>query len=66
MKFSIAPFSISQKYAAQLQHKIAVFREETGTSKTLFLTLVSAHGLKQNEYSQRLVQDSLDLNALFL
>lgn len=66
MKFSVAPFVITKNYAEQLQHKIATFRAETGATKTLFLTLVTAHGLKQNEYAQRLVHDTLDLNALFL
>ena len=66
IKFSIDPFVISKSYAEQLQHKISTFREETGTSKTIFLTLISAHGLKQNEYALRIVHDTMDLNALFL
>ncbi len=65
MKFSTEPFVISKSYSDSLQRKISTFRQETGTSKTLFLTLVTAHGLKQNEHSLRLVHDALDLNALF-
>lgn len=65
IKFSIEPYAITKAYADTLQHKISTFRMETGTTKTIFLTLITAHGLKQNEYSLRLVHDTLDLNALF-
>jgi len=41
------------------------FRMETGTKKTIFLTIIAANGLAANEYSLQLVQDSLDMNALF-
>jgi uncharacterized protein len=66
MKFSIEPFAITKDYADNLQNKISVFRLETGTKKTLFLTLITANGLLSNEYSRRLVTVSLDLDALFL
>jgi AAA+ ATPase superfamily predicted ATPase len=65
MKFSTEVFVISKPYAENLRHKISTFRQETGTKKTVFLTLISAHGLKPNEHSLRLVNDVLDLNALF-
>ncbi len=65
MKFSIEPFAITKDYADKLQNKISVFRSETGTKKTLFLTLITANGLLSNEYSRRLVTVSLDLDALF-
>ncbi|MFN0036638.1 MAG: AAA family ATPase [Saprospiraceae bacterium] len=66
MKFSTEAFTISKSYAENLRHKISTFREETKTKKALFLTLISAHGLKPNEHSLRLVNDSLDLDALFV
>jgi AAA+ ATPase superfamily predicted ATPase len=65
MKFSINPYSIDKAYAETLRHKIAVFREETGTRKTLFLTMVTTFGVKPNEHSTQLVNDSLDMGALF-
>lgn len=65
MKFSVGPYLISKAYAQKLQYKISAFRTETDTTKTLFLTLVTAHGLTPNEYSLRLAHDALDLNALF-
>ena len=37
----------------------------TGTRKALFLVMVSAHGLKANEYQAELVQNVVPLEALF-
>ncbi len=65
MKFSVMPFLISKAYAENLRNKLTVFRQETGTSKTLFLTMVTAKGVTPNDYSRELVQDALDMNALF-
>ncbi len=64
MKFSVNPFVIDKTYAARLQHKLRSFQAETGTTKALFLTLITTFGLKENAYSH-LAQDSLDMNALF-
>lgn len=65
IKFSIAPFTITKAYAENLRNKLSAFRAETGTNKTLFLTILTTFGLKTNEYSQQLVNDSLDMGALF-
>jgi AAA+ ATPase superfamily predicted ATPase len=65
MKFSIKPYTITKSYADNLRHKLTTFRTETGTDKTLFLTLITAFGLKANEYSRQLVNDALTMEALF-
>ena len=65
IKFSINPFAISKSYAETLRNKITAFRMETNTRKTIFLTLIAANGLVDNEYARQLVQDKLDMNALF-
>jgi uncharacterized protein len=65
MKFSTKPFTITKAYADNLRNKMMVFRTETDTNKTLFLTIIAANGLAENQYSQQLVQDALDMNALF-
>jgi hypothetical protein len=41
------------------------FRTETGTTKTLFLTFITTFGIKSNVHAQQLVNDTLDMNALF-
>jgi uncharacterized protein len=65
IKFSIEKFTITKPYSENLQNKLSAFRLETGTNKTIFLTMITTHGLKENDYSQQLVNDSIDMNALF-
>jgi hypothetical protein len=65
MKFSVKQFTIDKAYAANLRNKIAVFRDESGTNKTLFFTIITTFGLKPNEHSMQLVHESLDMGALF-
>ena len=65
IKFSINSFVITKKYAEELRNKIAVFKEQTKTKKTVFLTMITSFGLQKNEYSNQLVQNSLTMDALF-
>ncbi|MBL0911859.1 MAG: AAA family ATPase [Bacteroidia bacterium] len=65
MKFSINPFTIDKRYAAELRNKIGVFRNETQTRKAVFLTMISTYGVKANEHSAGLVQNNLDMDCLF-
>ena len=65
IKFSSKPYTITKAYSENLRNKLMVFREETGTNKSLFLTFIAAHGLNPNAYSMQLVKDALDMNVLF-
>jgi uncharacterized protein len=65
MKFSINTFTIDKKYAEELRNKISVFKQETGTRKSVLLTMVTTYGLKANNYSS-LVQNSLTMDVLFM
>lgn len=65
IKFCDAPFAIDAAYARELQNKIAVFREQTRTRKTLFLTMITPFGLKKNQHSTELVSQELTLEHLF-
>lgn len=65
MKFSINPFIINKKQALELQNKIGVFKSETETRKSVFLTMVTTFGLKKNSYSDTLVQHDLTMDVLF-
>ncbi len=65
MKYSNNPFMIDKKYAAELERKLRVFRTRTGTRKALFLTLVTANGLKPNPYSINLLSNQVELSDLF-
>ncbi|MGN6419123.1 MAG: AAA family ATPase [Pseudobacter sp.] len=65
MKFSNTDFVIDKKYAAELDKKVNVFRKETNTKSTLFLTLITTFGIKQNEYYLGRVQNEIDMKDLF-
>jgi uncharacterized protein len=65
IKFSTDVYTITKTYADNLQNKLTAFRTETGTNKTLFLTMITTYGLVSNEYAQRLVNDAIDMKALF-
>jgi AAA+ ATPase superfamily predicted ATPase len=65
MKFSINEFSIEKSYSTELEHKINAFRDQTKTRKTLFLTMVTTFGVKQNANYTRIVQSEIKMDALF-
>ena len=64
MKYSMYPFTIDKKYPEILRNKIGSFREETKTRKSIFLTMVTTFGIKQNEYAG-MVQNELKMSDLF-
>ncbi|QEC51871.1 AAA family ATPase [Anseongella ginsenosidimutans] len=65
IKFSKDPYIITKSYRAELEKKLSVFRMETGTAKTVFLTFVTTMGLVPNQHSLGLVQNVVTLDALF-
>jgi AAA+ ATPase superfamily predicted ATPase len=65
MKYSINPFVIDSKYANELRNKIGVFKTETKTRKSVFLTLITTYGLQSNSHSIGLVQNDISMDALF-
>jgi hypothetical protein len=65
MKFYTGEFSIDKSYAGELEQKLEVFARKTKAKKTLFLTMITAYGIKNNEYSDRLVQNTLTMDVLF-
>lgn len=64
MKFSREPFEITKAYDAALRHKLTSFLRETGTRKSLHLTMVSPYGVKRNAYWQD-VQAEITADDLF-
>ncbi len=65
IKYSINQITVSKDYDAVLRHKIQAFKEQTGTKKSIFLTMLTTHGLTANEYRTSTVQNELNMNALF-
>lgn len=64
MKFSVDEFIIDKKYNTELRNKIAAFKSETHTKKTIFLTMITTFGLKANTYSLNVPND-LKMDVLF-
>ncbi len=52
-------------YATQLKKKVDVFQEVTQTKKHIFLSLVSASGVKPNKHFDILIQGVVTLDDLF-
>jgi len=65
MKFSATPFRIDKKYAAGLAAKVRAFTSKTRTRKSVFVTFVTTYGVEGNAYSTQLVQNELEMDALF-
>lgn len=65
MKYAASAYTIDKKYAGELENKVDVFREQTKTKKSLFITMVTTFGLKDNEYASRLVTNIVKMDALF-
>lgn len=65
MKYSQSIFTIDKRYAEEIINKMEIFRQKTNTKKTLFATMVTTFGVKENDYASQLVQNSVTMNALF-
>lgn len=65
MKFTAGSFTIDKRYAGELSNKLAVFRAETQTRKTLLLTFITAYELRKNDYTETLTDVAITMDALF-
>lgn len=66
IKYTDLPFVLDKKYAGELKNKIGVFLEATRTKKQIFLSIISANGLKDTIYSEEMVDSIVTLDDLFL
>ncbi|MEO8404530.1 MAG: ATP-binding protein [Chitinophagaceae bacterium] len=65
MKFATGEFAIDKKYAAELENKEKILREQTKTKKAIFLTMITTYGVKHNEYYDKLIQGEANMDDLF-
>ena len=63
-KFTLAPFTITPKYYQEMLDRMELFRQTTRTRSALHLTMISASGLQENEYSGA-IQSLITLEDLF-
>ena len=66
IKFSKDEFEITKAYAFELENKLKVFRGNTKTRRTLFLTMIATCGVKNEDNYPGLVQKEITMDALFI
>lgn len=65
IKYTDKPFQIDKAYAANLIKKVRVFKRQTKTDKHIFISIISASGLKNTVYSEDLISGVITLEDLF-
>ncbi len=65
LKFTQEPFSITKAYASQLDQRISVFKQQTKTRKTVFLTFLPSNGVQHNEHYLGRVTADIGADQLF-
>ncbi|MFA6037872.1 MAG: ATP-binding protein [Legionellales bacterium] len=65
IKFSDKPYAIDKDYAKSLIQKMDVFQSRTQSHKQLMLAMITTHGLKNNLWSEDIVQGVVTLEDLF-
>ena len=65
IKYSDKPFTLTKDYVAVLLRKMDVLKKQTGTTKQLFWSLISAHGIKDNFYADDMINGVVTLDDLF-
>jgi hypothetical protein len=66
IKFHNGKFSVSKEYAEKLLYKKEKFMEITNTRKTVFTTLITSFGAKENPRYLQAVNNQLSMNDLFI
>ena len=66
IKYTDAPFSIDKQYTKKLMNKIDIFKKITKTEKQIFLSMISASGIKETLYSKEIINKLVILDDLFV
>lgn len=64
IKYSKTPYLITANYREELMNKMQLLIESSSKNKAVHLVLITANGLKSNQYSD-IVNNSITLNNLF-
>lgn len=65
IKYSLTEFTIEKKYAEELNLKRRIFLSKTGAKKTVFITMLTTFGVKENGHYLSTVQNQLTMDMLF-
>ena len=66
IKFYDGKFTVTKKYSEILLYKKQKFIEVTKTRKTVFTTLITSFGAKENSWYFEAVNNQLSVNDLFI
>jgi AAA+ ATPase superfamily predicted ATPase len=65
IKFSTEEFVIDKKYATELDYKMQRFKEQTGTRKSIFPTMITTYGVRKNLHSTGRIIAEVKMDDLF-
>lgn len=65
MKYHDAEFTIDKEYSKKLKNKKNIFKEKTKTRETLFTTMITTYGVKENGHYLSAVDNQLTMDDLF-
>lgn len=65
LKYYDGLYEMTKGYAAQLQEKARVFKQNTRTKKNVFVTLLTVFGAKRNEHYLSSITNELTIDDLF-
>lgn len=65
IKFCKEEFVVSKAYCQDLERKKRVFQQVTKTKKTIFLTMITPFGIKENDNTLGIIDQQLTLDVLF-
>lgn len=64
LKFHNDQFTISKEYAKKLKYKKQKFIEKTQTKKTVFITMITFYGTKENDSYRELINNQITISDL--
>ena len=65
MKFSEEPYTITKDYEEKLRNRMAIFKADTNTKKSLVTTMVTTYGVMRGIHSG-IVQNEVTMDDLFI
>ena len=66
LKFHDSVFEITKNYEEQLRDKMTIFKTKNKIKKNIFVTMLTANGVKKNEYYLSVVTNEVLIDQLFL
>ncbi len=65
IKYTNEPFVLDKSIVSSLENKSRILKEQTRTKKQLFWAIISANGLKNNDYAKKIINGVVTLDDFF-